>query len=569
MKAAEANLLSFLRNPQQFTIPIYQRTYSWRQAECQQLWNDIIRAGNDDTDSPHFIGSIVYIDQTLSQVSKQSPKLVIDGQQRLTTISLLLEAIARQVGDGELIEGFSAEKLRHYYLLNPLEKGELHYKLLLTQTDRQTLKQIVTQKPLPTEYSILVKQNFDYFNGKVKTIGDDLEALCRGLEKLMIVDVALDRQYDNPQLIFESMNSTGRELSQADLIRNFVLMRLDPTHQEQLYTEHWREMEISFGQEAYAYDFDRFMRHYLTVKSSAGEIPKVREIYKDFKSYYERSSDDVDTLVSDLHVFADYYCAMVLGQEKDPTLHSAFTDFKELRVDVAYPLLLELYHDYSNRLLSVDEMEQAVRLVESYVFRRAVCAIPTNSLSRTFAIFTRTLDKARYMESFETQFLDMQSYTLDMQSYRRFPSDKEFREKITTRDLYNFGWRCIYYLRKLENHKRKEQVQVNGLTVEHIMPQNENLSQEWQDMLGPEWRLAHATLLHTLGNLTLTGYNPELSDRPFLEKRDMEGGFKDSPLRLNEGLRNLDKWDKEQILKRAEYLADKATEVWARPMLSS
>ena len=231
MKATEANLLEFLKKSPQFTIPIYQRTYSWTERECRQLWDDILRTGRNDAVFAHFVGSIVYIEKGLYQISSQSPLLVIDGQQRLTTVSLVLEALARHLADTEPVDGFSAKKLRSYYLLNPLEEGERGFKLLLTQTDKHSLLALVRQKSLPEDHSLRLKENFEFFEAEVQALGTDLTALCRGLAKLVIVDVALSRDQDNPQLIFESMNSTGRELSQADLIRNFILMGLEPSHQ--------------------------------------------------------------------------------------------------------------------------------------------------------------------------------------------------------------------------------------------------------------------------------------------------------------------------------------------------
>jgi len=224
MKATEANFLSLLRKSSQFIIPIYQRTYSWTQHECQQLWDDILRTGQNDDISAHFVGSIVYIEKGLYQISDQSPLLVIDGQQRLTTLSLILEALARHLEESEPLEGFSSKKLRNYYLLNLVEEGESRYKLLLTQTDKNSLISLVDQKPWPAEPSLRMKENFEFYKNKLSDIGDDITSLCKGIAKLLIVDISLDRDQDNPQLIFESMNSTGLELSQADLIRNFILV---------------------------------------------------------------------------------------------------------------------------------------------------------------------------------------------------------------------------------------------------------------------------------------------------------------------------------------------------------
>ena len=560
MKATETKLLKFLRKSPQFIIPIYQRIYSWTESECRQLWDDIMRTGKNDDISAHFIGSVVYIEKGLYQVSAESRLLVIDGQQRLTTVSLIIEALARHLGDAEPLDGFSAEKLRSYYLLNLLEKGERHYKLLLTQTDKQSLLSLVEQKDWPAEHSIRIKENFNFFEEKVRSLGDNLLPLCKGLIKLMIVDISLSRDQDNPQLIFESMNSTGLELTQADMIRNFILMGLEPDHQKQLYNDHWRPMEIAFGQEAYGKYFDGFMRHYLTLKT--GEIPNVRKVYGAFKKYArspEIAKEGINALVADIHTFASYYCRMALGNEPDKKLDTAFQDLRELKVEVAYPFLLALYRDYSNGLLAVNNFESAVRLVEAYVFRRAVCAIPTNSLNKTFATFAQEIKTGLYLESINAHFLMLPSY-------RRFPGDDEFRREIKLRDLYNFRSRS-YWLRRLENHDRKEHVPVDEYTIEHILPQNENLSPQWQEALGPEWRRVQESLLHTLGNLTLTGYNSEYSDRPFSEKRDMKGGFKESPLRVNEGLGELETWDENTIRQRANRLAEQATKVWRAPLL--
>ncbi len=560
MKATEAKLLEFLKKSPQFVIPIYQRTYSWTERECLQLWNDILRTGNNEKVAAHFVGSIVYVEKGLYQVSSQSPLLVIDGQQRLTTVTLLIEALSRALGSEEPLDGFSSKKLRNYYLLNPLEDGERRYKLVLSQTDKTSLKALLDQQLKPHDHSLRVEGNFALFQEWVTALKGDLLPLCEGLAKLVIVDISLNRDQDNPQLIFESLNSTGRELSQADLIRNFILMGLEPQLQTKLYEQFWRPMEVEFGQEGYAIHFDSFMRHYLTVKT--GEIPNVREVYEAFKQYARSSKvTGVEALVADIRTFAGYYCAMALGSEQDPELKTAFHDIRELKVDVAFPFLLELYHDYVRQVLTKSELLHAARLVESYVFRRAVCGIPTNSMNKTFATFSRALKKDRFLESIQATFLLLPSY-------RRFPADDEFRRDLQLKDLYNFRSRS-YWLRRLENHDRKERVSVDEYTIEHIMPQNEKLPAQWQAELGPEWKRVWQAYLHTLGNLTLTGYNSEYSDRPFAEKRDMKGGFAESPLRLNQGLGKLEQWTEENMRQRSERLAVQATSVWPVPIVEA
>lgn len=556
MKATEAKLLDFLKKSPQFIIPIYQRTYSWSKKECQQLWEDILRTGLHDEITGHFVGSIVYVEKGLYSVSSQSQLLVIDGQQRLTTISLLIEALARILGENEPIEGFSAKKLRNYYLLNPLEAGERKYKLLLTQTDKESLISFLDQRPISKNHSLRIKTNYDFFTSKIEEEKDNLEAICKGLAKLIIVDISLSRDQDNPQLIFESLNSTGVELSQADLIRNYILMGLEPELQSKLYEQYWRPIELDFGQEGYTLYFDGFMRHYLTVKT--GIIPKERDVYEAFK-LYSHSPDikDIETLVSDIRTFASFYCAMAFGTEPNPELKMAFNDLKELKVDVAFPLLLEIYSDYDKKILSSDDLLKIVRMIESYVFRRAICGIPTNSMNKTFGNFSRNIDKKSYLESVQANFLLLPSY-------RRFPDDEEFKREFKVKDIYNFRSRS-YWLRRLENYERKERVPVDEYTIEHVMPQN--LNNEWKKELGTDWERIHKTYLHTLGNLTLTGYNSEYSDRQFSEKKSMKGGFNVSPLKLNKEIANKDKWGEREILNRAEELTKQANSVWTAPVV--
>ncbi len=572
MKATEAKLLQILGAVSQFIIPIYQRTYSWTEKECQQLWADLLRTGSTDAIGVHFIGSVVHIDEGLGNLAVQAPKLVIDGQQRLTTIPLLLTALAEVLealpeDQQEPIEGFAPAMIREYYLINRLQKGDKRFKLLLSDTDRVTLMALVdpTAAAPPPEPSIRIQANHQFFLEQLRQPSTDLAMVCRGISKLLVVDVALARDQDNPQLIFESMNSTGRELSQADLIRNFVLMGQPPDLQEQLYTLHWRPMELLFGQEAYSgNEFSAFMRDFLTLQT--GEVPLLNQVYDTFKAYARRPEIEqagTESLLKDVHAVAKRYCRIVLSKEPDPALHQAFFNLRELKVSVVNPLLLELYADHEAGLLSHGEFLEALQLLESYVFRRAVCAIPSNSQQKTFATFSRSLRKesGHYLPSFK-------AHLLSLPSYRRFPSDAEFRREIQERNLYKFNKSCSYWLRRLENHKRKEPIAVANYTIEHILPQNPELSVPWRQALGENWQALQEEWLHRLGNLTLTGYNPELSDRPFLEKRNHEGGFAGSPLRLNQGLGQLESWGVEEIQARGAHLAERALAVWAAPELS-
>lgn len=555
MKAKEAKLLSFLHTAHQLVIPIYQRLYSWSLKECEQLWSDILLCGNDDENKGHFIGSVVYIENGLYSVTSQSPLLIIDGQQRITTVSLLIAALAEAVSEQEVIEGFNQAQLRGFYLTNPLLSGEKRYKLILSKTDNETLRAVIDGKALPADYSVRVKENFEYFQKRLKN-KELLDIVCKGLSKLIVVDISLQRGHDNPQLIFESMNSTGKKLSQADLIRNHVLMGLDGECQTTLYNDHWRRMELLFGQEAYSEQFDSFMRHYLTVKT--GSIPKNDGIYEAFKQYLYRGNQLVEFIVADIHRYAMHYCAIALGKEQDKRLKDIFHNIRDLRMEVAYPLMLELYDDHQRCILPLNDFAEVLCLLESYVFRRAVCGIPSNSMNKTFAEISKLFDKANYLESFKAVFMQLTSY-------RRFPSDEEFKRDIQVRDLYNFRVRS-YWLRRFENYNHKEPVSMDEYTIEHIMPQCDSQAEKvptiWKLELGDEWQRIWETWLHTLGNLTITGYNSTYSNRSFAEKRDMKGGFKCSHLRLNNELSSMASWNEEGILNRAKKLAEQAVYVW-------
>lgn len=560
MKATEINLLKFLKQPNQFVIPIYQRTYSWTLKQCEQLWRDIIRVAKDEDISGHFVGSIVYIEAGLYQVASVPQLLVIDGQQRLTTISLLLSALGKAIGAStEEDLDISRRKLENYFLFNNEEEGDDRYKLLLTQGDRESFIRLIEERELPKEASKRVVENYQYFENQIRKSGIDLNTLYQGIGKLIIVNIALDRDRDNPQLIFESLNSTGLDLSQADLIRNYVLMGLPTQEQNEIYKNYWYPMEEMFGEADQTGQFDRFIRDYLTMKSRTGTIPNIRDVYNSFKAYGDKlKGTPVADIMADVYHYSKYYARLALGQEQDPDINRALRDINILRVEVSYPFLLEVYEDYTNELISKAEFIEVLRLVESYVFRRVICGIPTNSMNKTFATLGREIDREHYLESIKLAFVRKDSY-------KRFPSDQEFRQEFVVKDIYNFRSR-FYLLRKLENFKRpKELADPENYTIEHILPQNPRLPTEWQAALGDRWKAVQSKYLHTIGNLTSTGYNSEYSDRPFHEKRDMAGGFKVSPLFLNQGLGQLEQWGETEIKDRAAQLAEWALQIWSYP----
>lgn len=559
MKATSANFLSVIKGPKQFVIPIYQRTYSWQIAQCNKLFNDILRISKDPSVPGHFVGSIVYFQESIHTVSDVPKLLVIDGQQRLTTVSLLIAALAEFIKDNKVDVDTNFTKLQNYYLFNAEEDNELRYKLLLTQRDKETLVNIikgVKDVSLMGEYSLRVVENYKFFKDKINQ--NNAAEIYNGIMRLFIVDVALEKGKDNPQLIFESLNSTGLDLSQADLIRNYILMGQEIQQQVELYEKYWFPMEQRYGNE-YTLFFDKFMRDYLSVKT--GFIPRIDRVYDGFKDYVQSSKapSKILEVVKDIHAFSDYYVNMVLHKEPDIDLQKGFRNISRLKVDVSYPFLLPVYNDYKSGIINRNEFNEIISLVENYVFRRAVCGIPTNSMNKTFVTLYKSVQKINYLEGVKAAFQLMEGY-------KRYPSDAEFENEIVVKDVYKFRSRN-YLLSRLENYNRKEPVNIDDYTIEHILPQNQDLSDEWKKMLGENWSEIQGKYLHSLGNLTLTGYNPELSDRSFIQKKTIEGGFNDSPIRLNEFMRKVDVWNEEQIQFRAQKLAEKARLIWFAPNL--
>jgi len=552
MKAEETNFLRFLNSPKQLIIPIYQRVYRWDQKQCMQLWKDIIRVGSDKDISGHFVGSIVYVEKGLYQVSALPRLLVIDGQQRLTTLSLLLSALCNHIKEKNIQTELNPDRLASYYLLNDKEEGEEKYKLILTQTDKNSLFKIIDKIALTDEDSVKIKENYHFFKDQIEKT--DLDIIYKGISKLIIIDVSLDREKDNPQLIFESLNSTGLELTQADLIRNYILMGLEGQKQEEIYKNYWYPMEKSFGHSENSDLFDRFIRDYLTIK--IGKIPTIKEIYSEFKLYYAKFKE-IKEVIEDIFEFSKYYVNIALEKEPDVDIKKAFADINELKVDVSYPFILNVYQDYAKNKISKSDFIEILRLIESYVFRRAICGVPTNSLNKTFSTIYKSIDQKNYLES-------IKAIIILQDSYRRIPDNDEFKRELLIKDVYHFRNKN-YLLRKLENYDRKELVVVESYTIEHIMPQNPDLSKDWIKDLGEKWKEIQKIYLHTIGNLTLTGYNSELSDSSFKTKRDMAGGFKDSPIRLNRSLATLETWNELEIKKRAEEIASLSFDVWSYP----
>ncbi|MGL2478719.1 GmrSD restriction endonuclease domain-containing protein [Helicobacter pylori] len=550
MKADATTLLGFFEENQnnQFVIPIYQRLYSWGKEQCKQLWDDIIKIGGNDKMNGHFIGSILYVLD--GNTHSNNPLLIIDGQQRLTTITLLLIALRNHSSDEV------KRKEIESYLINSGNDGDKKFRLILSESDKDTLLFLIDKnKRKPSEPSSKIMENFKLFEEWIRKNTNKLETIFKGLDKLMIVWIALKKGKDDPQLIFESMNSKGIELTQADLIRNYIIMETEVEKQEDFYNQYWRAMEEDFKQNETL--FNRFVRHYLTIKTR--DIPNIKKVYEAFKRYQQERGIETEVLLQDLQKYCEYFCQIAFKKEADKDLNKALSFLVDLEMDVIYPLLLELYSDYSDGVLSKQDFIPIIYLTESYICRRAVCGLGTNSLNKVFPSFTKHIQKDEYFKSLKAHF----GYLTEKQ---RFPNNDEFKKLFITIDFYHFQKR-EYFLERLENFERKERVYAHEYTTEHIMPQT--LEKEWERDLGENFQAIHDKYLHTIGNLTLTGYNPEYSNKSFQEKRDMEKGFKQSPLKLNQSLKDLESFGEKEIEKRANDLADWALKIWTYPKLDA
>ena len=550
MRTSETLLLDFIRQSPQFRIPVNQRRYAWTRRHCRQLWDDILDAGERQDVREHFLGPIMYVAAVDPLNAHWAPCLVYDGQQRLSTVTLILKVLSRHLKDDTAPDGFGPDQIRSEYLVNPFCKGDQHYRLVLKAGDAETLLALIHDRPLPAEPSARIMEALAFFERRIKQLGPDVSPLCAGLRKLRIVAFQLKEGEDNPHRIFETMNTCGRDLTCADMIGNFILMPLDRERQERLYADHLRPIERGFERHGEEH-FDVFIRDFLTLRT--GEVPKQGEEYAAFKTHARsRRVEDAgpEALSADLRSCADHYRAMVLGEEADAELAPAFAELARLDMKPVWPFLLHLYGDYAGKRLSRHDLLTLTRLVTAYVMRRAVCGFRPAAPPPVFATASRSVDPERYVES-------VRAYFLCLPDGVAFPSDEAFRTKLVSRNMYRFR-HCEALLERLENDGRKERVPLSSFTVDHIMPQGERLPDTWKAELGSDWAQTWQSLRHTLGNLTLTAFNPEMGNKPFRDKRDAEKGYRDSPLRLNADLRQADRWDGDTIRARGARLADRA-----------
>jgi len=555
VKAIDRPFTKIINGTTQFVIPVFQRDYNWTEAECEQLWKDIVQVAAGPPESAHFLGSVVYV-STGDSSAGFTRWLMIDGQQRVTTLTLLLTALRDHIHESGWTgseDGPTTKRIEAYFLKNVQEEGEREHKLVLRRHDQATLRALINRQELSAEISERVRDNYEFFREQINDA--DPEEVYRGVGRLVVVDVALDRGRDDPQLIFESLNSTGMDLSQSDLIRNFILMRLPEREQTRLYEAYWSKIEDLFrGSEK---TFDAFVRDYLALRTQASKQEKADEIYFAFRRTFGSISskpEELDAFLKELLRFARYHAAFSIGADAPESLRQPLARLRR-QVDVPAILIMRLYECYDQlKTLSEQQFAEAIGLIESYVFRRAICGEQTRGYWQIFADLAYRIDPERPFEALKVGLARQRD------TYR-FPDDDEFRKALEERDIY--GKRvCFDLLDRLENHGSREPTDTSKYSIEHIMPQNEKLVPKWRDMLGDNWRDVQREWLHRLGNLTLTGYNSTYWDRPFDDKKTIPGGFNESSVRLNKFVREQPVWTSVEMERRGKELARRALSIW-------
>lgn len=559
MQADAIPLLTLLYNQTQFVIPVFQRDYSWTEAQCQKLLDDVLRVAAEADGAAHFIGSVVYT-RGGGHGAGFPQWMVIDGQQRLTTCTVLLAVLRNLMGQqaAVLMPADAPAAIDAQYLVNQFApQPTLRAKLALRGEDNECLASLLLRLPSPERPHNRVLVNANFFAQALEQC--DLVQVLSGLRRLRIVSVELDPAQDNPQLIFESLNSTGLSLTQADLVRNYVLMGHAEPYQTEWYQTYWRPLEQAFGPH-YRDAFDGFLRDFLTLELRPPKPLKLDAVYREFRAWYPAAlnapmqAEEAINKLRRLLRFGRYYCQFMFGPSTDSAVEESLARLRKL-VDVASPTVMVLLERHNqDRTLTTEDLVNALNVLESYVLRRSIVGAETRSGGTIFSGLAQRIRTDNPLNR-------MKAALARMSRAAEFPSDTAFAQALKTQDLY--GRRnCFYLLERLTNHGR-ERVQTHNLTIEHVLPQKEDLAPEWRAMLGEEWQQVQKEWLHKLGNLSLTAWNSEFQARPFLEKRDFpNGGYAVSPVWLNQSLAELDQWSAAEISNRGEMLAHRALEVW-------
>lgn len=558
MKGSEQRLVEYMDGAKKrFVIPVYQRNYDWKMENCKQLFDDLVKIIRSGRKS-HFFGSIVSV---YNPDGRNSEYLIIDGQQRLTTVSLLFLAMYNLIEKKVVIANDQSLSRQLYedFLVDKYQPQETRIKLKPVKNDSKAFGKLFDDSSEHVQNSNLTV-NYNYFYDRIQrgeiSIDELFDAICR----LEIISIQLN-QDDNPQLIFESLNSTGLALSEGDKIRNFILMGLPTKQQEDFYEKYWNRIEECTG-----YDVSSFIRDYLSVKQAA--IPQISRVYATFKLYVEERDIATEDLLSNMLKYAKFYQVLRIGNTTSATLNSCIYRLNRLETAVTRPFFLEVLRLNAENALSLDEVTQIFLTCENYVFRRLICDLPTNALNKIFLMLHKEI--MRYDGSVDQYFEKFKFAMLSKKDRVRFPDDTEFAAAFAAKPMYLMNSKNKHYLfERLENHGTSEDKAVwdhidrGDYSIEHIMPQH--LTPAWVEALGADYEAIHETWLHRIANLTLTAYNSKYSNNTFVEKRDMQNGFKDSGIRMNQRIAQKEAWGLPELVERNGLLQQRALEIWAAP----
>ncbi|MCD8450371.1 DUF262 domain-containing protein [Tenacibaculum dicentrarchi] len=561
MKANETKVEDFLSsNKTQFVIPVYQRNYDWSTSQCKQLLDDILEVGTSKKTNAHFIGSVVYVHDDVYTSSRIKELTVIDGQQRLTTLTLIyltLYRLAIEMND----EGLEAE-ISETYLTNKFAPEEEKLKLRPTENNDKAIKYLLRSDSTEefNDFSKVI-DNFNYFKSRITQ--ENIEYVLKGLSKLMFVEISLDREKDDPQRIFESLNSTGLELSQADLIRNYILMGLNRKSQNKIYNNYWEIIEkLAKNESLNTSKVSDFIRDYLTLVNN--KIPNKSKVYLEFKAKFPTSDlEQLENNLLPIKSLVKFYNKLLNPKnEPDRAIRTQLEYINRLEINVAFPFLMKVYEDYSENIIDKETFIKVLDFIQSFAWRRFILGLPTNALNKIFMTLYEKIDKENYL-------ISLQKWLLKRPGSQRFPKNNELIKSLKLKDVYNVKSKNrTYLLERLENFENKEPVKIEGntdITIEHIFPQNPD--PKWKVDLGTdEYNFIKETYLNTIGNLTLSGNNGKLGNKVFTFKRDLENaGYKDSRLWLNKYLSIAEKWDKAEIERRFDLLAERFLKIWEYP----
>lgn len=541
MKAEKIKLFEFIGNGKKtFNIPVYQRNYDWKEKQCQKLFEDIENIIKFDYKIEHFLGTVVVVSSELKMNFYEN--IIIDGQQRITSIMLLLKALHEKMVNEDVKEDIWEE-----YLINKKESEDLKIRLKPVESDERYYKKLIEENDVSLISNIC--KNYKLFEKLIEESNYSAEEIYRALGKIELVRIKLEKgkKSENPQMIFESLNSTGLSLTQGDLIRNYLLMNHEYEKQKMLYKNFWLEIEKRITNEK----ISDFVRDYLTMKN--GSISNKDKVYDDFKKYIKQNNENMDEegILEELKTYSEYYSWFLNGNSPNNKINEKLSEFRYLRNTTVYPLILSVFEDtYSYKNINENELLDILNLLISYIFRRSVCGYTTNSLNKVFASIVVLLKSKDIYKQIEKGLMN-----------KSFPGDEEFRAEFIKCNFYKKGTEfCKYTLKLLETFENKEQTDMENITIEHIMPQT--LNSEWRIELGSKFEQIHSEYINTIGNLTLTGYNPELSNKNFeLKKRYYE----ESNIKMSREIANYDKWKDTEIKDRAEQLFEKAKRIWKLP----